>query len=282
VSFDDDTALERKGDGRYVGAVADGWKTAIAPLGGYVGAIVLRGLQDAIDDPSRLPRSLTLHFLRPAVSGPVELTTTVERQGRTLTTATGRLDQAGRTIVLAFASFSAGAGGHELGGDEMPKVDPPSERFPPKPEGAPPIPFLDQVVLESRFAGSGFPGNGVAEVGGWMGLREERPVDALAMTMLADAWYPAVFPRLGGPAPAPTIELTVLFRAPEPVPDTLILGRFHNRLLRDGFFDEDGELWTPDGVLVAQSRQIGMTRPPRTRELNGISRAESDEHSEAD
>ena len=47
-------------------------------------------------------------------------------------------------------------------------------------------------------------------------------------------------------------------RSPLPVEGPLLLGQFHNRYVRDGFFDEDGVLWAPDGTVVAQSRQLGL------------------------
>ena len=112
--------------------------------------------------------------------------------------------------------------------------------------------------MQGRFGAMPFSGADHAEAGGWLGLREERPVDALTVLVLADAWYPAPWPRLSALAPAPTIELTVHFRCPLPLPDSLLLGRFTNHLVRDGFFEEDGELWAPDGTLVAQSRQLGL------------------------
>jgi acyl-CoA thioesterase len=78
------------------------------------------------------------------------------------------------------------------------------------------------------------------------------------VALLADAWFPAPWPRLRALAPAPTIDLTIHFRTPLPIGDGLLLGRFRSRVTRDGFFDEDGELWAPDGTLVAQSRQLGL------------------------
>jgi acyl-CoA thioesterase len=52
--------------------------------------------------------------------------------------------------------------------------------------------------------------------------------------------------------------MSVYFRASLPLDDSLLLARFRSGLTRDGFFDEDGELWTRDGMLVAQSRQLGL------------------------
>jgi acyl-CoA thioesterase len=109
-----------------------------------------------------------------------------------------------------------------------------------------------------RFGDPPFSGSEHGLVGGWLGLRERRELDAPAIALLADAWFPAPWPRLAELAPAPTIDLTVHFRSPLPLPDSLLLGRFCTGLVRDGFFEEDGELWTPDGTLVAQSRQLGL------------------------
>jgi acyl-CoA thioesterase len=112
--------------------------------------------------------------------------------------------------------------------------------------------------MHHRFGALPFTGAAGGEAGGWLGLTEERPVDALAIVVLADAFYPTPWPRLQELAPAPTLDLTVHFRAPLPLPDGLLLGRFTNVHVRDGFFDEDGVLWAPDGTLVAQSRQLGL------------------------
>jgi hypothetical protein len=82
-------------------------------------------------------------------------------------------------------------------------------------------------------------------------------VDELVLAVLADAWFPAPWPRLTEFAPAPTIDLNLHIRSPLPVQGPL-LGRFSNRYVRDGFFDEDGVLWAADGTPVAQSRQLGL------------------------
>jgi len=260
MGFDDDTALRPLGEGAYEGHIEEGWWTPRGPLGGYVMAIVLRGLMLTADDADRQPRSLTVHFLRPPQAGPVTVRPRVERAGRSLTTASARLEQDGALLALALAAFSLPWPGPLLSEAPMPEVEPPEHRRVPQrdlPGGRRP-PFIDLLTMQGRFGAPPFSGSERAETGGWLGLSEERPVDALTVLVLADAWYPAPWPRLSELAPAPTIELTVLFRAPLPLPDSLLLGRFHTRLVRDGFFEEDGELWAPDGTLVAQSRQLAL------------------------
>jgi hypothetical protein len=162
---------------------------------------------------------------------------------------------------LALGAFSTAWESPLLDDAPMPDVDPPHDRMTSGRGGIPdslPPPFIERMVFQHRFGPPLFSRADHGEVGGWLGLREERPIDAAAVAVLADAWFPAPWTRLRALAPAPTIDLTIHFRAPLPIADGLLLGRFRSSVTRDGFFDEDGELWAPDGTLVAQSRQLGL------------------------
>jgi acyl-CoA thioesterase len=98
--------------------------------------------------------------------------------------------------------------------------------------------------------------------GGWLRLREPRPADALFLAALTDAWFPQIFTRLTAPVPAPTIDLTIHFRAHLPLanarPDDWYLLSVSTWLATEGFFEEDAEVWSRDGRLLAQSRQLAL------------------------
>ena len=264
--FETDIALDAAGDGEWAGEIQPGWDTPRGPLGGYVMAILLRGFELTVDDPDRSARSISVHFLRSPSAGPVTVRAVEERRGRSLSTVSGRLEQGGELIALGLGAHSVAWESPLLDGPPMPEVEPPDPAQRPEPERVDlddtsrpdRPPFTQRLSMQPRFGEPPFSNADEGLVGGWLGLRERRPLDAPAVAMLADAWPPAPWPRLLELAPAPTIDLTVHFRAPLPLPDSLLLGRFTSRLVRDGFFDEDGELWTPDGALVAQSRQLGL------------------------
>ena len=44
-----------------------------------------------------------------------------------------------------------------------------------------------------------------------------------------------------------------------------MLARFSSRLSVGGVWEEDGELWTPGGELIAQSRQLALAREQAPR-----------------
>ncbi len=261
MPFDEDTALAPVGDGAYEGRIDPGWWTPRGPLGGYVMAIAMRAMQLAVDDSARLPRTMTMSFLRQPEEGPVIVRPVVERAGRSFAFTSARLEQDGKLLGLALGSFSPAWPGPLLDAAPMSEgVEPAGDRNAP-PSGTPrpdPPPFTGRLSMQWRFGEKPFSGAARGETGGWLGLLEERPVDALTVLVLADAWFPAPWPRLKALAAAPTIEMSVYFRAPLPLADGLLLGRFHSDHVRDGFFEEDGRLWSSDGTLVAQSRQLGL------------------------
>jgi acyl-CoA thioesterase len=60
------------------------------------------------------------------------------------------------------------------------------------------------------------------------------------------------------------VDLTIHFRAELPLvraaPEDWCLAVFRSRLAVGGFVEEDGEVWSRDGVLLAQSRQLAAIR----------------------
>ncbi len=255
MAFDEDIALTPAGEGR----IAEGWSTPRGPHGGYVMALLAHAMERAVDDSTRQPRSLTAHFLRPPRVGPVTISTTIERAGRSMSTVSVRMFQEDKPIALALGAFSPAYPAPELGGVPMPRVAPPQADVQPLP-GAPE--FAHRLALQPRFGDPPLTGSDSDEVGGWIDLPERDTLDGPALCVLADGYYPAIWPRLTEPYAAPTIDLTVHIRAPLPVTGPL-LARFTSRLARDGFFEEDGELWARDGTLVAQSRQLALLLPNR-------------------
>jgi acyl-CoA thioesterase len=266
--FEQDTAVTPAGDGVWHATISDRWAVPRGPNGGYIAALILRALEAAVDDPERAPRSLTLHYLRPPVAGEAaQIHVTVERAGRTLTSLSARLVQDGRTMVLALAAF---AGDFAAALDYVaspPDVGPPPAELHTVP-AAPGVPEIALRIAASPVFGAGaMAGGDEALAGGWLRLSEPRIADAAALAFYADAWLPSPFARLAAPVPAPTIDLTIHFRTRLPHPgmalDTPVLARFSSSTSQDGFFEEDGAIWAPDGTLLAQSRQLALLFPAR-------------------
>ncbi len=258
--FDTDTALKPIDEGLYEGRVDRGWWIVRGPNGGYIAAILLRAMTMRLDHPERPVRSLTVHYIRPPAEGPIQVTVSVERVGRSVANLSARMTQDGRAIALALGAFSRAFKGLEFTDLRMPEVPGP-ETLDPRPEREGDLPFLDR--FDFRLAiGRPFGEGGEATSGAWMRPTDPRVADALLVAQLMDAWAPAIFSKVIPPAGVPTIDLTVHFRRPLPLPDAkpddYLLGVFRTQTGHQGFIEEDGELWSRDGQLVAQSRQFAI------------------------
>jgi acyl-CoA thioesterase len=280
-AFDRDTAvheLSRSADEQIVRVefsadVSPDWRAGRGPHGGYLAAMLLRALVETVADPARSPRSLTIHYARAPQPASVAITATIERAGRSLSTLSARMEQDGKLIALALAAFSVPWSAPQIAELPMPDVapqDPQRGSGTPFFKGAPP--FTKHVVIQPRIGAIPFTGaDAPMEIGSWLGLAEERPIDALSLAFFSDALFSPPFIRLREPATTPTIDLTIHFRKPlaaatetdlpHGVRDELCFARFRSGLVQDGFFEEDGVIWASDGSVLAQSRQLGIVLP---------------------
>jgi acyl-CoA thioesterase len=266
VNFAADTAVEPLGDGVYGAVVHERWFVARGPNGGYIAAIIARALRGEIADDERALRSLTVHYLLPPVAGPLEVHVTVERAGRTATALSARLVQDGRTLALALAAAArAWPGGIEYANAPMPDVPPPEE-LPNLNEYRDSVPpFARNWEMRPAIGAAPFTGGDEARAGGWLRLDPPEPPDEALAIAMTDTWFPAPFSIVTAPLLAPTIDLTIHLRAPMPAADEFVFLLATSRVCRDGLFDEDVEIWSRDGTLVAQSRQLARAIEPDLR-----------------
>lgn len=259
--FDRATAVTPLGPGAWAAQISSDWNAPLGANGGYMAAMVLRALEAEVADPERPARSITLHYLRPPQPGGVVIEATVERVGRNLSTLRARVVQDGRACILALAAFAGDFTEVQRFTAPMPDVAPPEAI-------EPWVVRPDQPSIAHRIEFRGaigplpFTEADVALSGGWMRMHQPQPLDAPALALYADAWLPAAFTRLDALAAAPTIDLTIHFRDPAAAlavaSGSGVLGVFRSDYASGGFVEEDGELWSPDGVLLAHCRQLAL------------------------
>ncbi|HEX2102348.1 MAG TPA: thioesterase family protein [Solirubrobacteraceae bacterium] len=264
TEFDRATAVAPLGDGAWGGVCDPGWWAGRGPNGGYLAAIVLRAMIAELCDPAREPRALTCHYLRPPADGPVRVDVTVERAGRAMATLTARVRQDGRDCLLALAAFGIDVPAPAEFATAPPAVPPPEDIGPVRPAGSG-LSIVERFEARPALGAGMLAGAGEALAGGWLRFADPRATDAVALAMFSDAWFPSPWVRLREPVPAPTIDLTVHFRAPAAAaalaPGEPVLAAFRSTTATGGFFEEDGQVWSRDGVLLAQSRQLALLAP---------------------
>jgi acyl-CoA thioesterase len=260
TAFDRDTAVEALGDGRFAARFSPAWRVVRGPNGGYAAAVLVQAMIAAVSDPARQLRSLTVHYLRPPLEGDVEIAVTIERAGRGMSTVSARAVQEGKTVLLGLGALGGPyQGAIEYADAPVPDVPAPADiPVPDSPLGFPDMPFRDHFELRPALGPRVFSGEGPAVTGGWIRVREDRPLDAPLLVALTDSWWPAPYGPAGQVLVAPTIDLTVHLRAALPRPHDDVLIEVRSDTAADGYFEEDTRLFARDGTLLAHSRQLAL------------------------
>lgn len=237
------------------------WGQGRAGFGGLAAMLVYEAMRAAV--PADRPvRSLAITFVGPlAVDTPVSLQAEVLREGKAVSQVLGRAVQNGQVVTIVQGSFGAG----RESAIEVSALPAPAMKAV---EESPELPYLKGVTpeftryLAMRWAVGGMPFSNTPsrEMGGYVRLRGEEQVSEVNVShllALVDAWPPAVLPFLRSPAPGSSLTWTIEFIQPVPKLTTDDWCKYLAQIeyARDGYGHIAAQLWTPDGELVALSRQ---------------------------
>lgn len=258
MGFTSDTDITKAGE-LYESEIRQGWDIQGNANGGYLMAIGTRAMA-AASRPH--PISVTAHFLSPGKVGPVTVTPTIIKQGRTFSTVRASIVGPGKPIVELLGSFGEmeSADGFVLIDAEPPDLPPVEQcvKIDSQLDGFPP-PLMDKLDLhlhpEDALFYRGRP-SGKPLVRGWIKMADSEPINAFGLMLIADAFPPTVFNANLPRAWVPTLEMTTHVRG-VPKPGWLRC-KFTTRFITGGVLEEDGEIWDSTGRLVAQSRQLAL------------------------
>jgi acyl-CoA thioesterase len=246
--------------GGFTGPAPADWGQGRAIFGGLITGHALRALrtQVAADRPLR---SCLVSFVGPAAPGDLQVTARVLRAGRAMTQAEARVTQGGdvkATLVCAYGAARA----TRL---RVPTAPAPAASHV---DDGLPMPYIEGVVprfirgFDYRWDPTCLPFSGAAEpvIRGAARLRGADRVDEAGVLALLDAWPAPILPLATGPVPASTVTWMVDFVAAAPPQGWAGDGfwRFRSEVVGSdqGYADIAGRIWSPDGQLVAASRQL--------------------------
>lgn len=250
----------RRSDDRFVLEVPAGWRQGRGAYGGFTIAALIRAIEQRIDDPTRVTRSVTAELPAPVDTGAAEITVDVLRAGSKLTTARAALVQGGtvRGHAVAILAATRAGGGPASWRDLEPPAAPRWREVPTieMPAGIAPefTQHLEYRLVEGAPIANGAP----ARVVGWVRPRARCDVrDAGYIASMVDAFYPSAFTRFPMTHPCATIAFTLdLVGGLDGLdPDAPLLYRGTSPVCSDGYFLETRELWGEDGRLLAINHQ---------------------------
>ncbi|QSQ11261.1 acyl-CoA thioesterase [Myxococcus landrumensis] len=245
---------------RYLIRFTAPWYQGRGAYGGIVAGTAMRALEHTLGDAARPVRSFTMHFCSPAVEGDAHVVTRIERAGKLVTHATVRVENESGVVALGSATFGAARGGAIEYQEMTPPPVPRPHEVPMIPDDVPMPDFCRFFEYRYCLGSAPYSGADIAETGGWLRPRDPTVLDAPLCVGLMDAYPPSVLSRVDGFRPAATVDFTIhffhAFPMPGLAPDAQFLRTGRSRQAGQGYAEDFQQLWTEDGVLLAQCRQL--------------------------
>jgi acyl-CoA thioesterase len=250
------------GEGLWQGRTSDDYWAFVGPFGGVTAATMLRAV---LEHPERAgdPLSLTVNFCAPIAQGAFDLDVRLVKANRSTQHWTVEMTQAGGEVTtLAIAVFAMRRPSWSHQQAEFPKATP-FEQTPPYTKIA--LPWVRQydfrfVAGEPRLGETPFAAPASAFSQLWIGDRVPRQIDALSLMSMSDAFFGRPFHARGALMPFGTVSLTTYFHADAEdlaaEATTRVLAVADARTFHKSYGDQLGELWSPQGRLLATTHQI--------------------------
>lgn len=234
----------------------------VGPFGGTTAAQLL---QAACLHPDRLgePVALTVNFAAPVADGEIRFLARAARTNRSTQHWLIEARQGEGTVATATAVLALRRETWSATEAVMPQGLAPAaalERMPLK--GLMPWPHR----YDMRFTEGAFPAvfdeqeQSHSRSSLWVRDDPPRPMDFVSLAALCDSFFPRIYVRRRRRVPIGTVTLTTYFHADSAllakVGERHVLGLARALNFRNGYFDQTGELWSPEGQLLASTHQL--------------------------
>jgi acyl-CoA thioesterase len=254
--FDRDIHVERERDNLFVIEISSDWNI-VAPHGGYLMAIAGNVFLETTG--FKFPLSMTAYYHRPTLPGKAILYVDRVMENKRLVTAKIALIQDDTEIISFIGTFTRENAFKGLTIIQKQPLLPDPNTCIELP--LPRYPFFNQVKLcvpPAQFSWLDGDDRGETCFSGYFSFQDDRPLDGLAVLLLADASPPPILRYTGPVQWVPTIEMSVQVRT---IPSGTSLGFLSStNFVTNGLTETDVELWSEKGEIVAIGRQLAVIR----------------------
>ncbi len=261
--FDDATRVTA-GDSRWTGHSSEDYWAFVGPFGGITAATLLRAI---IEHPQRLgdALSLTVNFCAPIAKGAFDLDVRLIKANRSTQHWSVELTQDdGDAAAFATAVFAVRrpSWSHQVA--KFPGATP-FEQTRPYPKSNLAMSWTHQYDFrfaqgEPAFHGKPYTEPMSAYSKMWIGDTKPRRIDTPSLMSMSDAFFGRIFHVRAELMPFGTVSITTYFHvdAEELAAEEInhVLAVADAKIFHRSYGDQNGELWSPTGKLLATTHQI--------------------------
>lgn len=250
--FDEAIRLEALGDGRYAGRTHEAYRNMVGPYGGITAAVLLESL---LQRPERLgePVALTVNFAGPVADGDYEIETQEIRTNRSTQHWFARLVQGPERTVATTATAVFG-----IRRETWSLTEALAPQLPAREEMKPSAATL-VAPWSARYARHTVEDLAAAQARSWLADDPPRALDFASLASLCDAFRPWIFTRRRQRTAIGTVSLNIYFHVGSDELAALgaapVKGVARTNVIARGFFDQEGQLWSEAGTLLATTQQ---------------------------